>query len=145
MTSELHKYFDAERHAVGRAREFVITSLDAWGITGEPAEDIRLCVSELASNALAHGTRSDHGFLVRIRADEDSVRLEVHDSRDISPERQPRLRVATETDTTGRGLSIVDALADDWGVDVRSPYGKVVWSRFKTAPNPQAACSPSIA
>ncbi|MEV0886856.1 ATP-binding protein [Streptomyces microflavus] len=139
MTNELHKYFDAERRAVGRAREFVVTSLEVWGITGEPAEDIRLCVSELASNALAHGTRRGHGFLVRIRADEDSVRLEVHDSRDISPERQPRLEEATDTDTAGRGLSIVDALADDWGVDVRSPYGKVVWSHFKAAPALQPA------
>ncbi|MFJ8250237.1 ATP-binding protein [Streptomyces sp. NPDC094466] len=137
MTNELHKYFDAERRAVGRAREFVVTSLEAWGITGEPAEDIRLCVSELASNALAHGARRGHGFLVCVRTDEDYVTLEVHDSRDISPDQQPRLRLATDTDTAGRGLSIVDRLADDWGVDERSPYGKVVWSRFQAAPAPQ--------
>ncbi|WP_037872645.1 ATP-binding protein [Streptomyces sp. NRRL S-37] len=139
MTNELHKYFDAERRAVGQAREFVIISLEKWGITGEPAEDIRLCVSELASNALAHGTRRGHGFLVRLCADEDSVRLEVHDSGDVSPDRCPRLREAAETDTAGRGLSIVDTLADGWGVDERSPYGKVVWSRFKTAPASQPA------
>ncbi|MFI5723529.1 ATP-binding protein [Streptomyces cyaneofuscatus] len=139
MTNELRKYFDAERRAVGRAREFAVTSLEAWGITGEPAEDIRLCVSELASNALAHGTRRGHGFLVRICADGESVRLEVHDSRDVSPDRQPRPREADYTDIAGRGLSIVERLADDWGVDERSPYGKVVWSRFTTASAPQPA------
>ncbi|WP_030423030.1 ATP-binding protein [Streptomyces sp. NRRL F-5065] len=140
MTNELHRYFDAERCAIGRAREFVITSLEAWGITGESAEDIRLCVSELASNALAHGTRRGHIFLVSLlRVDESCVRLEVHDSRDISPDGLPRLRETVDTDTSGRGLSIVDALAEDWGVDKRSPYGKVVWSRFKAVPTPQRA------
>ncbi|WP_326688408.1 ATP-binding protein [Streptomyces sp. NBC_01795] len=145
MTDELQKYFAAERRAVGRAREFVITSLERWGITGEPAEDIRLCASELASNALVHGTRGGHGFLVRLCADEDSVRLEVHDSRDVSPDRLPHVREATDTDTAGRGLSLVDTLADDWGLDERSPYGKVVWSRFKAVPTPQPACPLEIA
>ncbi|MGA5426249.1 MULTISPECIES: ATP-binding protein [Streptomyces] len=131
MTNELRKYFDAERRAVGRARECVIASLLAWGITGEPAEDIRLCVSELATNALAHGTRRGHGFLVCLYADGKSVRLEVHDSRDLASDRRPRLREATPTDTAGRGLSLVDTLADAWGVHERMPYGKVVWSRFE--------------
>ncbi|MGV9657263.1 ATP-binding protein [Streptomyces koyangensis] len=131
MTNELRKYFDAERRAVGRARECVIASLLAWGITGEPAEDVRLCVSELATNALAHGTRRGHGFLVCLYADGKSVHLEVHDSRDLASDRRPGLREATPTDTAGRGLSLVDTLADAWGVHERMPYGKVVWSRFE--------------
>ncbi|WP_326697981.1 ATP-binding protein [Streptomyces sp. NBC_01754] len=139
MADESHKYFDAERRAVGLAREFAVTLLEGWGITGEPAEDIRLCVSELASNALAHGTRRGHGFLVRLRADEDFVRLEVHDSRDVSPDRRLCMREATDTDIAGRGLSMVDMLADVWGVDERSSYGKVVWSRFKAAPTSRPA------
>ncbi|AXQ55935.1 MULTISPECIES: ATP-binding protein [Streptomyces] len=131
MTNELRKYFDAERRAVGRARECVIASLLAWGVTGEPAEDIRLCVSELATNALAHGTRRGHGFLVCLYAEGKSVHLEVHDSRDLASDRRPRLREAALTDTAGRGLSLVDTLADAWGVHKRLPYGKVVWSRFE--------------
>lgn len=131
MTNESRTYFDAERRAVGQARAFVIASLSAWGITGEPAEDIRLCVSELATNALAHGTRRGHGFLVCLSADGSSVRLEVHDSRDLAADRRPCLREAATTDTAGRGLSLVDTLADAWGVHERSPYGKVVWSRFE--------------
>ncbi|MBW5423038.1 ATP-binding protein, partial [Streptomyces sp. BG9H] len=139
MSKELHKYFDAERRAVGEARGFVITSLKRWGVTGAEAEDIRLCVSELATNALHHGTRRGHGFLVRLRVDEDSVRLEVHESQDVSPDQPPHMREAADTETAGRGLSIVDALADEWGVDERSPFGKIVWSRFKAAPTPQFA------
>ncbi|MFI1934906.1 ATP-binding protein [Streptomyces sp. NPDC020330] len=104
------------------------------GITGEPAEGIRLCVSELASNALAHGTRRGHGFLMRVRADEDSVRLEVHDSRDMPSDRQP---LATDTDTAGRGLSLVDTLADDWGCRRAAPVRKSRVARFRAAPAPQ--------
>src|SRR5690606_20976975 len=101
---ELHMCFGAWRRAVGRVRGFVATSREKWGIIGEPAEDIRLCVSELASNALAHGTRRGHGFLVRLCADEHAVLLEVHDSEDVLPDRGPRLREAADTDTAGRGL-----------------------------------------
>ncbi|MGW6506155.1 ATP-binding protein [Streptomyces niveus] len=139
MTNTLHRYFDAKRSSVGQARRFVITALASWGITGDPAEDIRLCVSELVSNALTHGTRFGHGFLVRLRVDEDSVRLEVHDSRDCAPESHPRVRHPADEDTAGRGLLIVEALADDWGVEDRAPYGKVAWSRFKAIPEIQPA------
>ncbi|SOE11625.1 Histidine kinase-like ATPase domain-containing protein [Streptomyces sp. 2323.1] len=92
-----------------------------------------LCVSELASNALLHGTKRGHGFLVRLHADDDFVRLEVHDSRDHHDGREPQPAVQhpADTDTTGRGLLIVDMLADCWGVETREPLGKVVWSRFK--------------
>ncbi|MEU8700495.1 ATP-binding protein [Streptomyces sp. NPDC048680] len=136
MTKALHKYFDARRRSVGQARRFVLATLASWDVTGEPAEDIRLCVSELATNALGHGTRRGHGFLVRLCADENGVRLEVHDSRDASSESLPWVRRASDTDTSGRGLCIVGALADAWGVEDRDPYGKVVWSRFRAgSPN----------
>ncbi|MFE4796367.1 ATP-binding protein [Streptomyces sp. NPDC056708] len=137
MTNTLHKYFDAKPPSVGLARQFVITTLTSWGIVGDPAEDIRLCASELVSNALAHGTRRGHGFLVRLSADEDFVRLEIHDSRNATAERHPRVRYVSDTDTAGRGLCIVEALADGWGIDDRDPYGKVVWSRFKAVPEIQ--------
>ncbi|MFE9178105.1 ATP-binding protein [Streptomyces sp. NPDC007126] len=76
-----------------------------------------------------HGTVSDHGFLVRLDAEDDVVRLEVHDSRC----ERPKTREATGTDLSGRGLVLVDALADDWGVQDRTPLGKIVWSSFKCA------------
>ncbi|MGI5349255.1 ATP-binding protein [Streptomyces sp. CA-250714] len=138
MTNKLHKYFEAKPRSVGLAREFVLVTLTSWGITGDPVDDIRLCVSELAANALAHGTRRGHGFLVRLSAEEGFVRLEVHDSRDIGAgARYPQVREASVTDTAGRGLHIVELLADGWGVEDRDPYGKVVWSRFKAVPEIQ--------
>ncbi|MEJ8650169.1 ATP-binding protein [Streptomyces sp. MS1.AVA.3] len=115
--------------------------LKAWGLDA-PADDVRLCVSELASNALLHGTKRGHGFLVRLDADEDFVRLEVHDSHDRRGgcEPQPAIQHPADTDTTGRGLRIVDILADGWGVEDREPLGKIVWSRFKAGfPGPSNA------
>ncbi|MEV7433262.1 ATP-binding protein [Streptomyces griseoviridis] len=128
MTESAQRFFTARPASVGAARAFVSETLVGWGLTAR-IDDIRLCVSELATNALVHGTVADHGFLVRLAAEDDVVRLEVHDSRRLRPE--PRR--ATERDLSGRGLVLVASLADGWGAQDRSPLGKVVWSCFKAA------------
>jgi anti-sigma regulatory factor (Ser/Thr protein kinase) len=132
MPHPTQQLFAATPESVGRARDFVLTTLASWGLSTR-AEDIRLCASELASNALTHGTAPGHAFLVRITADDDFVRLEVHDSRGNRPE----IRHPADTDTSGRGLLIIEELSDDWGVDDRQPFGKIVWSHFKTGETPE--------
>ncbi|MGP3753880.1 ATP-binding protein [Streptomyces sp. IBSNAI001] len=124
----VQRFFEAHPESVRRAREFASTTLAGWDLA-ERIDDIRLCVSELATNALVHGTVADRGFLVRLEAEGDVVRLEVHDSR----RRRPELCQAADTDLSGRGLVLVAALADGWGVQNRTPLGKIVWSCFKTA------------
>ncbi|RLV79239.1 ATP-binding protein [Streptomyces rapamycinicus] len=131
MPDPTQQFFAAEPESIRRARDFALTTLASWGLS-ERAEDIRLCISELASNALTHGTAPGHGFLVKIAADDDFVRLEVHDSRG----RRPEVRHPDETDTSGRGLLIVEEFSDGWGVEDRQPFGKVVWSRFKAGGTP---------
>ncbi|MFE4366653.1 ATP-binding protein [Streptomyces sp. NPDC056835] len=126
MTKTTQQFFDARPESVGQARSFTSEALADWGLP-DRAEDIRLCVSELATNALVHGTAPGHGFLVKLNADEDVVCLEVHDSR----RQHPEARQAAGTDTSGRGLILVNALADGWGVEDRAPAGKIVWSCFK--------------
>ncbi|MEJ8639871.1 ATP-binding protein [Streptomyces sp. MS2.AVA.5] len=128
MTETTQRFFDARPESVGQARTFTIETLLEWGLLGR-AEDIRLCVSELVSNALVHGTAADDGFLVRLVMYEEVVRLEVHDSR----RQHPEARWATDTDTSGRGLIVVNELADSWGVQDLTPSGKIVWSNFKDA------------
>ncbi|MER5465450.1 ATP-binding protein [Streptomyces sp. NPDC002668] len=86
----------------------------------------------MASNALAHGTDPGRGFLVKIEADDDFVRLEVHDSRG----HHPAVRHPADMETSGRGLLLVEALSDGWGVEDRQPFGKIVWSRFKVGRTP---------
>ncbi|WP_330452929.1 MULTISPECIES: ATP-binding protein [unclassified Streptomyces] len=128
MIETAQRFFGARPESVGQARKFASETLTEWGLA-ERVDDIRLCVSELATNALVHGTVFDHGFLVRLDVEDDIVRLEVHDSR----RRRPQPRQASSTDLSGRGLALVAELADEWGVHDRSPLGKIVWSSFKAA------------
>lgn len=130
MPEATQRFFDHRPESVKAARDFTTRTLRDWGL--DDTGDVRLVVSELATNALAHGSDRDHGFLVRLEARTDGIRLEVHDSRDP---RQPLLEPADPDPAaeTGRGLVIVDALSTLWGVDPRQPRGKIVWSHFPTA------------
>ncbi|MCK8679397.1 ATP-binding protein [Streptomyces lichenis] len=120
-------FYRRERRSVPAARRFTTEALDAWGIKGDRAGDIVLCVSELATNALLHGVPPGRGFRLHLLRPEGSrvVRVEVHDSGGG----EVRQREAGRGDESGRGLMLVAALADSWGVGERSP-GKIVWCEF---------------
>ncbi len=135
MPDPAHRTFPAVPESVGLARSFADRTLTSWGLDGR-ADDVRLCVSELATNAVTHGTVPAHDFTLTVTAEDDAVRVEV---RDPSP-RRIRLRHPTIEDTTGRGLHLVGALSDEWGVTEHGTAGKTVWTRFKTtAPAPEKA------
>jgi anti-sigma regulatory factor (Ser/Thr protein kinase) len=83
-------------------------------------EAIELMVSELATNSVRHaGT----GFQMTIYRSRDEVRIEVTDRSGA----QPQMRSPGPAEPHGRGLRIVDMLADAWGVDGALPAGKTVW------------------
>jgi serine/threonine-protein kinase RsbW len=89
------------------------------------ADDVILCVSELATNAAIHSDsrRSGGTFTVRTESRPGAdVRIEVEDEggRWISLAPDP---------SHGRGLGIVRALADDWGITT-TPAGRAVWARI---------------
>nr|WP_202489889.1 ATP-binding protein [Streptomyces sp. SID8381] len=116
--------YGRDRRSVPAARRFAAWSLHYWGLGAwRRADDVSLCVSELATNALVHGVPPGRGFLLRIRYDGETVRVEVHDSGGGVP------RIPDEPDEGGRGLLLVSALSDKWGVGERTP-GKVVWAEF---------------
>ncbi|WP_030986814.1 ATP-binding protein [Streptomyces sp. NRRL S-1813] len=120
------RFYRRERRSVPLAREFVRAALVEWG-AGERAEAVLLCVSELATNALRHGVPPGRGFQLYVWPPAGGVlRLEVHDSGDG----WPRVRTGGgPVDEGGRGLLLVEALADKWGVGERMP-GKIVWCEF---------------
>ncbi|MFJ1639687.1 MULTISPECIES: ATP-binding protein [unclassified Streptomyces] len=89
-------------------------------------DDIKLCVSELATNALLHGVPPGREFAVRLRATEDLVRLEVRDSGGG----RPAIQHAEDECCSGRGLFLVDELAAEFGVD-HHVVGKTVRLAFK--------------
>ncbi|WP_431771770.1 ATP-binding protein [Streptomyces cucumeris] len=130
---EVQKYFASKPESVGSARRFTTATLVAWGLE-ESGDDVELCVSELASNAVVHGAEPGHGFLVKLVADDISVRLEVHDDHGAGRgDSRPHVRHPAASDDSGRGLLLVELLAEDWGVEARHPLGKAVWSRFPTS------------
>ncbi|MFE0762635.1 ATP-binding protein [Streptomyces smyrnaeus] len=115
--------------SVGQARTFVRDAI-VDHVQGDRADDILVCVSELATNALEHGTPPGRDFRVSVSITHDVLRIEVHDTGDGRPEQ----RTATEDDDAGRGLFLVASFADDWGVSPRIGLGKVVWAEFKLVP-----------
>ncbi len=116
------RLFRRERRSVPAARAFAGEVLDAWKAP-ERRPEVLLCVSELATNAVLHGVPPGRGFRLMTWLERDGLlRVEVHDS---GPGRPCAVRPAAGEES-GRGLLLVEAVADRWGVGERDP-GKVVW------------------
>ncbi|MEU9344554.1 ATP-binding protein [Streptomyces sp. NPDC048278] len=115
---------------VGRARRWARSRLAGSGIAAdEPlAETLILLVSELVTNAVVHTgcpavLRLSLPGTDREGADGSvTVRLEVADASD----RAPVPRCADGDATGGRGLALVDGLADRWGWSPEGA-GKRIW------------------
>ncbi|MFD5749487.1 ATP-binding protein [Streptomyces sp. NPDC127033] len=119
------RFFRRDRRSVPAARKFAHWALTDWALTeGFRCADVLLCVSELSTNALLHGVPPGRGFRLFLRYDGDVLRVEVHDSGPGVPE-----VVGAGDGEGGRGLLLVAAYADRWGVSERRP-GKVVWCEF---------------
>ena len=103
------------------ARREVRGLLDRGG-RSDLVDAASLLVSEVVTNALLHaGTEID----VTGRLDDDGLVLTVGDGSPHLPSR----RHYAATSGTGRGLMMLDALGDDWGV-TEHPGGKTVWFRL---------------
>ncbi|MER6499521.1 ATP-binding protein [Streptomyces sp. NPDC001455] len=123
--------FPRRRTSVGASRDFVTGVLVDWGLHAL-VEDIRLCVSELATNALLHGVPPGREFHVGLHRGTELVRLSVRDS---GPGR-PRVQSPDVDACSGRGLHLVSGVADDFGVD-HHIVGKTVWAAFKSHAAPR--------
>ncbi|MFF9486988.1 ATP-binding protein [Streptomyces sp. NPDC014676] len=127
---------------VGRARQWTRSRLAGSGIEAdEPlAETLILLVSELVTNAVVHTGRP---AVLRLSlpgedAEEATVRLEVTDRS----ERAPVPRCVDGEATGGRGLALVDGLADRWGWSAEGA-GKRIWcelDRCGQVPDGAPAC-----
>ncbi|MET7696171.1 ATP-binding protein [Streptomyces sp. NPDC005485] len=120
--------FRLPRHpaSVGLARRRVRDHLADWGHSNDDPtlEDVVLLVSELATNVVRHGPLLEREFEVAVTALADgSCFIEVSDESLA----EPRLRVTTEWEESGRGLHLVEGIAAAWGVWGRGRYGKTVW------------------
>ncbi|MFJ3974037.1 SpoIIE family protein phosphatase [Streptomyces sp. NPDC090021] len=110
--------------ALVAARHMIGAAVRAWGAR-ERADEIELVADELIVNALMH---TDGPAIVTLRilaGHERRLRVEVADRSSALPRR----REAGDSGVSGRGLMLVDRLADVWGVEPRGS-GKCVWCEF---------------
>jgi anti-sigma regulatory factor (Ser/Thr protein kinase) len=107
------------------ARLLATEQLRTWGLPLDPARQI---VAELASNAATHSRVPGRDFRLTLYVVADTLRIEVTDTcGDRLPSRQ---NPAPEAES-GRGLVLVEALADRWGVALGPHPRKVVWAELK--------------
>jgi anti-sigma regulatory factor (Ser/Thr protein kinase) len=106
---------------VADARKYVLQQCRSFGFS--VCDDAALLASEVVTNALRHAPSG----LISVRAERDGQQLVVQ-VLDASPE-EPIVLDEDLWDERGRGMALVDAIADEWGV-VPHPSGKVVWFRL---------------
>ncbi|MEU1506998.1 SpoIIE family protein phosphatase [Kitasatospora sp. NPDC005748] len=105
----------------GTARRFTRATLDGWGLSAL-SDYAELLVSELVTNALLYSDTPRRLRLFRDRV----LTLEVADSGGQTPQ----LRPFAEQDEGGRGMFLVNELAQRWGSRLTRD-GKVVWAELE--------------
>lgn len=114
--------FRPDLEAPRDARRFLERALDEerderW------LETATLLVSELVTNAVMH---TDTDVTVSVERRDGRVHVAVSDGDPDSADAVVPQRARRPSEATGRGLQIVDALAERWGVDVADGC-KIVW------------------
>ncbi|MFD4172100.1 ATP-binding protein [Streptomyces anulatus] len=129
-----NRQFGADPRGARLARRVGLHKLHTWGIPylSDASESAALIIGELTANAATHGRVPGRNFELRLShlpGDPEApglLRIEVSDTRG---ERRPpgpgEITAPEDSSDSGRGLLIVDALADRWAVLDRSP-GKTV-------------------
>ncbi|GAB2805194.1 hypothetical protein GCM10027073_42150 [Streptomyces chlorus] len=132
--------FTSHPEEVAMLRRVVALRLAAWGLP-ELVDTARLCVSELVSNVLTHVGIGTPGLLV-VSVNGADLRIEVHDP---DTRALPAVVLADADAEGGRGMTLVDALADRWGVQLHEHH-KVTWCELATgaAPPGDSTGHPSV-
>ncbi len=130
IPSPLHRFtvpLSATRRGARLARLLATEQLRSWALPLDPA---RLIVAELAANAALHGRVAGRSFRLTLSVlRSGTLRIEVTDTRG---DRLPVLSSAgrEELPDSGRGLLLVEVLADRWGVRTGPVPIKTVWAEL---------------
>ncbi|MFE1313344.1 ATP-binding protein [Streptomyces sp. NPDC058755] len=106
------------------ARLLAADQLRSWGLPTDPATHI---VAEPAANAATHGRLPGRSFRLTLYVVGRTLRIEVTDTRG---DRLPKVEVPDAHAESGRGLMLVDALADRWNVTEGRFPRKTVWAEL---------------
>lgn len=116
----------ATPHGARSARQLTAAQLADWGL---PFPDAAQVVAELAANAVTHGRVPGRRFRLALTAAGGTLRIEVSDTRaECGP--PPTAELPSPEAESGRGMALVAALADRWGVRVGPVPLKTVWAEI---------------
>ncbi len=125
--------------SVSVARRHLSADLFASGIQDSTIDDACVIVSELLSNALRHARPLPSGQIrVSWSRQGDSVEVSVSDGGAATEPRRGRPALSS---LGGRGLGIVESLAECWGVRHEETGGTTVWAVLKA---PRQAVVPEM-
>lgn len=110
-----------QRRSVAAGRHWVVREAAELGVTGMANQIVELLTSELLANAVLHGP-PDGTVGLRLLATETVLRVTVTDHELATPV----VLHPEPIEPSGRGMAIVEAMSNRWGVDVGSG-GKAVW------------------
>lgn len=129
----------AEPERISGARQQVRELLHDW-TCGDQVDSAVLLVSEMLTNVLVH-TDADALLVAEMTGDggKRRMRVEVTDASDDLPHK----RHPGELASSGRGLVLMDMLADAWGVDPRGD-GKSIWFELYETPPPEGSLGESL-
>ncbi|NEA52304.1 ATP-binding protein, partial [Streptomyces sp. SID10815] len=120
-------------HAPGSARTLARATLAEWrgrglAVPDRLADDVMVVVSELVTNAVVHAG-TDVELVCRLEPETGACVVEVSDQHPSRAPRDHRAPTPYEPPEYGRGLRLVAALAEAWGITYR-PGVKTVWARL---------------
>ncbi|MEH0546658.1 ATP-binding protein [Streptomyces sp. B21-105] len=113
------------------ARLLTVEQLRFWGVPVDPAGQI---VAELATNAATHGRVRGRDFRLTVYVIAHTLRIEVTDTAGERPPRLPHPGPDGDSES-GRGLLLVEALADRWGWAPELRPRKTVWAELVLPPD----------
>jgi serine/threonine-protein kinase RsbW len=119
--------------SVPLARRLLVNAMESAGVDSEVSYELSLALSEACANAVEHGAgERSEAYCVTAYLDGDQCRIEVADSGPGFPSAPARTRNRPLDAETGRGLVLLESLADHVHVQNKPEHGGAVVTFDKT-------------
>ncbi|MCT2589811.1 ATP-binding protein [Streptomyces sp. N2-109] len=113
-------------------RRLTSARLRHWGLGSGTVEDAVLIADELFANAVQHGSASARDEVsLSLALGHGELRIAIADTSSLTP----RCRQPSEDEECGRGLLLIEAVADKWGTEPVG-CGKATWAVLVLWPCP---------
>jgi anti-sigma regulatory factor (Ser/Thr protein kinase) len=128
---------ESDPRAPGAARRFLRERLAGWGVEEDAVETAQLCLSELATNVVMHARTTSE---LTLHLEDGVLTVVVRDLGGSSRAGDPGLTTPAgdredPMRISGRGLMLVEALADRWGSEIDAS-GTTAWFALELDADP---------